>query len=478
MLIVPHYHGSRIAVFGLGRSGLASARALRESGADVMVWDDSEARRAEAQAEGFKPVNLYELDWHGIEALVLSPGVPLTHPEPHDLVKRANKAKVPVIGDVELFQMALEKADTDAPFIAVTGTNGKSTTTALIGHMASFCGMDAQVGGNIGRPVLDLAKPSPNTVYVIEVSSYQIDLAPHLHPNIAVLTNITPDHIDRHGSLEGYAGVKERLFERQGEDDVAIVGIDDAASAGICSRLTGRRRQKAVPVSVGKAIGRGIYVLNGILYDNTGTQCVTVGDLKPLKTLAGAHNWQNAALAYAAGRVLGFGRDRILDSFESFAGLAHRMEIVAEDGAVRFINDSKATNADAAAKSLGTYEDIYWIAGGVAKEGGIEPLAPFFPRLRGAYLIGQAAEAFAATLEGQADVCQAGTLAEAVDQAHKDAAAAVKDGATNAVVLLAPACASFDQFANFEERGDAFRSLVFNRLGRDAAPGETGGRVA
>jgi UDP-N-acetylmuramoylalanine--D-glutamate ligase len=467
MLNVPQYQGSRIAVFGLGRSGLVSARALRESGAEVLVWDDNETRRAEAEAEGFAVKDLYSGDWHGIEALLLSPGVPLTHPEPHDVVKRAKKLNVPVIGDIELFQMALDAAETEVPFIAITGTNGKSTTTALIGHMAAFCGRDAQVGGNIGKPVLELAAPRPNTVYVIEISSYQIDLAPHLHPSIGILTNITPDHIDRHGSLDGYAAVKEKLFARQAAGDDAMLGIDTPASAQICSRLLGKGLQRVVPVSVGKAIGRGIYVLDGVLYDNTGTQCVTVGNLKPMKTLAGAHNWQNAAIAYAVGRSLGFPRDRILDSFESFAGLAHRMEIVAEEAGVRFVNDSKATNADAAEKSLGTYDNIYWIAGGVAKEGGIAPLEPFFPRIRKAYLIGQAAEAFAETLKGKVETVLAGTLGSAVAKAHTDAAS---DAAPmDKVVLLAPACASFDQFANFEERGDSFRKAVLARLGKAEA---------
>ena len=460
-----------VAVFGLGKSGLSTVRALEAGGASVVAWDDGEARRAEAESAGVLLEDLARRDWSDIAALVLSPGVPLTHPEPHPVVKIAHAAGVEVIGDVELFTRAVRAVVPSVRIVAITGTNGKSTTTALIGHMVKRCGGNVQVGGNIGKPVLELDMPTPSTVYVVELSSYQIDLAPSIAPNIGVLLNITPDHIDRHGTIENYAAVKARLFARQTPDDMAIVGVDDTYSSDICTGLCAARVQTVVPVSVGKALGRGVYVLNGQVYDSSSSQGQTVGDLSGLRTLAGVHNWQNAAVAYAVGRALGYSREKILNSFEGFPGLAHRMEIVAEEAGVRYVNDSKATNADAASKALATYNNIYWIIGGKAKEGGIETLAPYFPRMRRAYLIGAASEEFARTLEGKVDYLRAQTLDRAVEAAANDANAA-NDGDELRVVLLSPACASFDQFPNFEARGEAFRSAVhafLEKTGRASA---------
>lgn len=451
-----------VAVFGLGKSGLSTVRALEAGGARVVAWDDGEARRAEAAAAGVTLGDLTEISWSGVAALVLSPGVPFTHPVPHPTVLLAQAAGVEVIGDVELFYRAVRAVSPGVRIVGITGTNGKSTTTALIGHMVHRCGGNAQVGGNIGKPVLELDMPTASTVYVIELSSYQIDLAPSFAPNIGVLLNITPDHIDRHGTIENYAAVKARLFAHQGEGDTAIIGVDDTYSAGICTRVGANRRQTVVPVSIGKALGRGAYVLGGQLYDSLTMETQAVGDFGALRTLAGAHNWQNAAVAYVAGRALGYSRDNILDAFDSFPGLAHRMEIVAEVDGVRYVNDSKATNADAASKALATYDNIYWIIGGKAKEGGIESLESYFPRLRRTYLIGDAAETFARTLEGKTDYLHMQTLDRAVAAAAKDADAA--DDAALRVVLLSPACASFDQFANFEARGDAFRAEVLKHL--------------
>lgn len=461
MIAATGFADRTVALFGLGKSGLSTVRALEAGGAKVVAWDDSEAKRSEAAKEGVRVEDLTARSWADIAAFVLSPGVPLTHPEPHPTVKLAHKAGVEIIGDVELFQRAVAASGTGARIVAITGTNGKSTTTALIGHMAKRCGVDAQVGGNIGKPVLELDPPTPNTVYVVEVSSYQIDLAPGLAPDVAILLNITPDHIDRHGTVENYAAVKARIFARQGEDDTAVIGVDDAYSTDICTAVSAKRAQKVVPVSIGKTVGHGIYVLDGLLYDSTGTQTQKAGDFRPLRTLAGAHNWQNAAAAFAAGRALGFARERILASFESFPGLAHRMEIVAEENGVRYVNDSKATNADATSKALATYDNIYWIIGGKPKEGGIETLGEFFPRIRRAYLIGAAAEEFARTLEGKVGYVRSGTLDRAVEAAANDAG---KGEGDLRIVLLSPACASFDQFANFEERGEIFRKLVQQHL--------------
>jgi len=461
MIAATGFGKRNVGVLGLGKSGLATVRALEAGGANVFAWDDSEAKREEAKQEGLRLADPRGWDWKTFSALVMSPGIPLTHPQPHDAVKKAQAANVEVIGDVELFQRAVNASGAEARVVAITGTNGKSTTTALIGHMVRRCGGDAQVGGNIGRAVLDLDAPEKGIVYVVEVSSYQIDLSPSLAPNVAILLNITPDHIDRHGTVEHYAEVKARLFARQTEKDTAVIGVDEPRTSGICTAENAKRVEKVVPVSVGKTLSRGVYALGGIVYDSLGTQTVKAGDLREIKTLAGAHNWQNAAAAYAAGRALGYPRERIFAAFESFPGLAHRMEIVGEANGVRFVNDSKATNADAASKALATYDNIYWIIGGKAKEGGIASLEEWFPRIRRAYLIGEAAKLFAETLKGKVEAIHCGTLDRAVEAASRDAAA---DEAELKVVLLSPACASFDQFKSFEERGDVFRAAVQERL--------------
>ncbi|MFN4354819.1 UDP-N-acetylmuramoyl-L-alanine--D-glutamate ligase [Parvibaculum sp.] len=461
MIAATGFEKRNVGVLGLGKSGLATVRSLEAGGAKVFAWDDAPAKREDAAKEGFLLVDSSGWDWKSLAAMILSPGIPFTHPEPHPAVKQAQAAGVEVIGDIELFQRAVKASGKPARIVAITGTNGKSTTTALIGHMVRRCGGNAQVGGNIGKAVLELDEPEASTIYVVEVSSYQIDLAPSLAPNVAVLLNITPDHIDRHGTVDHYAEVKARIFAHQGESDTAVIGIDDGRTSEICTREVAKRVEKVVPVSVGKTISRGIYALGGQLYDSLGTQTVKAGDLAAIKTLAGAHNWQNAAAAYATGRALGYQRERILAAFESFPGLAHRMEIVGEADGVRYVNDSKATNADAASKALATYDNIYWIIGGKAKEGGIASLEQWFPRIRRAYLIGEAAHGFAETLRGKVEAIHCGTLDRAVDAASRDAAG---DSADLKVVLLSPACASFDQFKSFEERGDVFRAAVQERL--------------
>ena len=445
-------------VFGLARSGLAAVRALKAGGARVYGWDDKESARVMAEAEGASVIPWRDWPWEKLKGLILSPGVPLTHPAPHDIVIRARAAKAEIIGDVELFAREIRpdaSAPGRAPVIAVTGTNGKSTTTALIGHILDSCGIDAQVGGNIGKPVLELSPPGPKTVYVLEISSYQIDLSPGLKPDVAVLSNITPDHLDRHGSLEAYAAVKARLLQ-QAAGGMAVLGIDDAQTSAIFTRLSSAGRQ-AVPVSVGKVLGRGVFVLDGVLYDAQGGRANRIVDLAAADHLPGAHNWQNAALAYAATRAYARDTRAVASAIVDFGGLPHRLEDVGRIGRVRFVNDSKATNADAAERALVCFPDIYWIAGGRAKEGGIESLARHFPRIRKAYLIGEAANDFARALHDNAPFEIAGTLENAVACAARDAA---RSSAPAPVVLLSPACASFDQFGDYEHRGEAFRALV------------------
>ncbi len=443
-------------VFGLARSGLASVRALKAGGARVYAWDDRESARVVAEAEGATVLPWRDWPWAKLKALILSPGVPLTHPRPHDIVTRA--AGIPIIGDVELFAREIRGR---APVIAITGTNGKSTTTALTGHLLNACGFDAEIGGNIGKPVLELGSPGPKTIYVLEVSSYQIDLSPGLRPEIGVLTNITPDHIDRHGSLEAYASVKARMIEQSG---ACVIGIDDAQTASVFTRLSASGKS-ALPVSVGKVLGRGVFVLDGVLYDSQGGRANRIADLKEAAHLPGAHNWQNAALAYAATKPYAKDARAVASALMDFPGLAHRIEDVGRIGRVRFVNDSKATNADAAERALVCFPDIYWIAGGRAKEGGIESLARHFPRIRKAYLIGEAAKDFARTL-GEVPFEISGTLENAVASASADAQ---RSQAAAPVVLLSPACASFDQFRDFEQRGDAFRAAVSKLSLREAS---------
>jgi UDP-N-acetylmuramoylalanine--D-glutamate ligase len=460
MIAARSFASADVAVFGLARTGMGAIRALKAGGASVHAWDDREDTRRLAKAEGALVAPWAEWPWEKLKALVLSPGVPLTHPEPHAIVARAREAGVEIIGDMEVFAREIgadPAVPGRAPVIAVTGTNGKSTTTALIGHILASNGFDVQVGGNIGKAVLELEPPGAKTIYVLELSSYQIDLAPGLVPDVSVLSNITPDHIDRHGSLENYAAVKARLLAQTSKAGQVVIGVDDALTAAIFTRHAANGGPAAIPVSVGKVLGRGVFVVDGALYDAQGQRATKVMDLATAARLPGAHNHQNAALAYAATKPFARDARSVAEAIVDFPGLAHRMEDVGRIGPVRFINDSKATNADAAARALACYPDIFWIAGGKAKEGGIESLAPFFPRIRGAYLIGDAAEAFAATLDGEAPVQISRTLENAVRDA---ASAAARSGLPAPVVLLSPACASFDQFTDFEQRGDAFRKFV------------------
>jgi len=460
MIEVDNFKGKTVGVFGLARSGVSAIQALKAGGAMVFAWDDKESARSVAESAGAHVEAFESWPWGEIKTLILSPGVPLTHPMPHAVVLRAHQTGAEVIGDVELFARAIRPVAAEkaaAPIISITGTNGKSTTTALIGYILEAFGYDAQVGGNIGRPALDLAAPSGKTVYVLEVSSYQIDLAPGLVSDVALLTNLSPDHIDRHGSMAAYVAVKEKLLQHVASDGHIAVGVDDPDSAVVYTKLAASRGSNAVPISVGKVLGRGIFVIEGKLYDAWDQPATLVGDLNLATHLPGEHNWQNAALAYAAVKKLVRDPIRAFTAITRFPGLAHRIEDVGRIGKVRFINDSKATNADAAARALAVYSDIFWIAGGKPKEGGIEDLAPFFPKMRRAYLIGEAAHAFGRTLAGKVDAVQSGTLSQALEQAFEDAR---NSDASEPVVLLSPACASFDQFRDFEQRGDIFREAV------------------
>src|ERR1700733_6389091 len=449
MIPVTTFAGKKVAVFGLGGSGLASASALLAGGADVVAFDDDAPSVAKARAAGIPPPDLRQANWARISALVLAPGVPLTPPAPHWVVALAHQAGVEVIGDIELFCRERRAIAPDAPFVAITGTNGKSTTPALIAHLAAAAGMEAQLGGNIGTAILSLLPPrasrvQPARVHVIECSSYQIDLVPSLDPSIGILINLTEDHLDRHGTMERYAAVKERLVAGVPKDGSAIVGVDDEWCEKIARRLD-EAGKRVVRISVRRELRHGIFAVGGRVLRSDGAGAVKIAELGGIGSLRGLHNAQNATCATAGGLAVGLEPEAIQAGLRSFAGLPHRMEEVGRHGKVLFVNDSKATNADSAAQALACFGDIYWIAGGKPKTGGIESLRVFFPRIRKAYLIGEAANEFA------------GTLDKALAAAARDAETS---SAVEPVVLLSPACASFDQYRNFELRGDAFRTLV------------------
>ncbi len=445
------FAGKSAAVFGMGMSGLAAARSLLAGGAAVSVWDDGERGREAARAAGLPLCDLNQADWRRIDALVLAPGVPLTHPEPHWTVKLARAHGTEIVGDTEIFMRERRASGAAAKVIAITGTNGKSTTTALTHHILAAVGADAVLGGNIGKAVLDLPSFADGRHYVIEFSSFQLDLTPSLDPDAAVLLNITPDHLDRHGTFEHYAAVKETIFRNAG---AAVIGADDSSCDAIAERAAARG-SRAARISSRHPVTTGVYAEGTELFEAVDGAIQNCASLKGIGSLRGAHNAQNACAALAAARSLGLPWGTLAGGLRSFPGLAHRMEEVRSIGHVLFINDSKATNADAAERALLSFSNIYWIAGGKPKEGGIASLAPYFPRIKKAYLIGEASEAFAGTL-GQSVPF---TLAKTLDRAVAEAAADAGEGG-DAVVLLSPACASYDQFPNFEVRGNTFRSLV------------------
>ena len=454
---IPARSNQTLALFGLGSSGLATAGALRESGASVLAWDESPEPRRAAAAAGIAVCEPAGWDWPSVDALVLSPGIPLTHPEPHPVVQSARRAACPVIGDIEL----LGEAAPDACMVGVTGTNGKSTTTALLGHVLAEAGRGVAVGGNLGPPALSLPALGRGGTYVLECSSFQLDLIERMRFDVAVLLNISPDHIDRHGDLTGYIAAKRRIFrDRRGGGQVAIVGTDDDASRALLAELETRAGWTVVPIGVGRAIEGGVSALHGTLFEDD----EPVADLSGIDTLPGSHNHQNAAAAFASARSLGLTRGEAARALSTYPGLPHRQETVAELNGVRYVNDSKATNGEASRHALVCYREIYWIAGGRPKADGLTAVLAELGRVRRAYLIGEAEAAFAAEIGDRAEVERCGDLARALEAAHRDAQRERPAGAT---VLLSPACASFDQWPSFAARGDAFRAAA-RRLCGDA----------
>lgn len=454
MITLLGIEGKSYAVLGLGKSGLSVAASLRASKAKVSVWDDSSEARAEAAKAGYEVADLNQIDLTGFEALVLSPGIPHTYPKPHPAVEKIRAARIPIIGDIELLFQACPKAT----FVGITGTNGKSTTTALIAHILAASGCKVQVGGNLGTPALSLEPLDEGGIYVLEFSSYQLELIHQNGLDVAVLLNITPDHIDRHGDMKGYSAAKARIFETD-KPLTLVIGSDDKDTQALLFRARTKKNLKVEEVSVTHAVTRGVMIAGfGQMFHYTGEEeGGFIGNLGNITALPGQHNWQNAAAAFAACRALHISPKNIMQGIKSFPGLAHRLQLVAEMGGVKFVNDSKATNADAAGKALACYKDIYWIIGGRPKEGGLKGLEEFAPRIRHAFLIGEASQDFATWCEGKMPYSLCNTLDVAVEKA---ALTAWKEKKSGAVVLLSPACASWDQFKNFEERGKVFINLV------------------
>lgn len=461
MIPVQGFAGARVGVLGLGRSGLATARALAAGGAIPVVWDDSPEGRAKAEAEGFAPEDLRRDNvLTGLACVITSPGIPHLYPAPHPVLLRAMQLGVPVDNDIGLFFRSLGQQDwanydTAPRVVAVTGSNGKSTTTALIAHILADSGRQVQMAGNIGRGVLDIDPPGDGGIVVLELSSYQTDLARALTPDVAVFTNLSPDHLDRHHGMGGYFAAKRRLFA-EGGPDRAIVGVDETEGWFLADQLAmGPQDDRVIRVSSGQKLetfGWSVFARKGFLSEWRKGRQIASADLRDIPGLPGAHNHQNAAAAWAATRALGLGPRDIEAALHSFAGLPHRSQLIRTLNGVRFVNDSKATNTDSAAQALRAFPRIRWIAGGMGKEGGIASLQGDMGQVLKAYLIGHSARDFALQIPNTPqEIC------ETMDRAVARAAAEAQPGD---VVLLAPAAASFDQYPNFEKRGDHFAALV------------------
>lgn len=433
-------------ILGLARSGISALRYLIEQGKTVYVSDENPERIVEACAEG-GIVWTEEYKFESLTALIQSPGIPLTHP----ITIAAQQYGVNVIGDVDLFRQAYPSAK----IVGITGTNGKSTTATLIGHILDKCGIPVAVGGNVGIPVMSLPELSDKGVYVLELSSYQLDLSQSLGITIAAWTNITPDHLERHKTMEDYVYAKSKIFASKTTPPLSVMATDDKYSQEVFDRMNAAHPGCFTQVSVIRPLSQGIFVFDGMLIDSTGNDRINLGDISQLEYLKGIHNYQNIAIAYAVCKRLGLEPRDIMAAIQTFTGLAHRQEYVATIQDVTFINDSKATNADSAAHALKTYEKIYWVVGGRAKSDGINNLLPLLSNVKKAYLIGESADDFAATLSGMIPYEICGDITTAVHKAYNDA-----KSDTQSTVLLAPACASFDQFRDFEHRGDVFKEIV------------------
>lgn len=464
MITVQGVEGQTLAILGLGRSGLTAARAIRDGGGTAVCWDDNPAARETAEGEGFETRDFKRQGaFEGIASLIVSPGIPHLYPAPNPVVLAALRAGVPVDNDIGLFFRSFADAswsefDTPPRVVAVTGSNGKSTTSALIHHILTEAGRPSQLAGNIGRGVLDLEPPHDGEVVVLELSSYQTDLARALTPDIAVFTNLSPDHLDRHGGLGGYFAAKRRLFA-EGGPDRAVIGVDEDEGLFLAGQMAeGPGDDRVIRISSGQKLsgpGWNVYARKGFLSEWRKSRQTASIDLREIKGLPGAHNHQNACAAYAVARALGLSPRVIEAALHSYPGLPHRSQRIAEANGVVYVNDSKATNVDAARRALGAFKRIRWICGGLEKEGGLDGLKGATDTVARAYVIGREAANFAIQLDVEAEICT--TMDTAVARAMADA----EPGDT---VLLAPAAASFDQYDNFEQRGLDFAAEVQKRL--------------
>jgi UDP-N-acetylmuramoylalanine--D-glutamate ligase len=447
-------HSSQpVAVFGLGLSGLSAVKALIEAGFSVTAGDDKQENCQKAKDLGASIKDLSSIDLSDFHFLVLAPGVPYAF-EPHPVVLNAQKHNLEIIGDIEL----LDRSDHGKKTIGITGTNGKSTTTALMTHVLKECGLKAEMAGNIGVPVCDLNIDDLDII-VLEISSFQLDLCPRYRPDISILLNITPDHIDRHGSLLNYIEAKEIILEGEG---IGIVGIDGDYTQESFNKAFFKGKRKMIPISVKLEVTEGIFVHDNKLFENHGGKNTEVFEINNFETLKGSHNYQNIAAVYAVTNSLKINPDRVKESFSSFKGLTHRQYKIGQKDKVVFINDSKATNAEATARALASYKNIHWIVGGRAKEGGLNGLEIFKDKIIKAYLIGESSDEFAVWLKkNNFSFQKCKTLDKAVSQSYKEA----KKNSEDSVVLLSPACASFDQYTSFEKRGEAFTEKVLSIIG-------------
>ncbi len=447
MIIPGSFKHKNVVVLGLGRSGASAVRACKEAGAHVVAWDDQETARDKARTLGISLTDLTTIDWKDVDYFILSPGIPHDHPAPHPHVARAKLAGISPISDIDVLCISQPKAT----YIAITGTNGKSTTTSLIGHILKEKGAAVETGGNIGIPALDLMPLQEDGIYVLEMSSYQLEISPHFHAHIGVLLNITPDHLERHGGMEGYVAAKCGIYRNATPEDTLVVSVDDPYCLAIYEALQEAGTVKLLPISLSQLLPVGISVQDGILYENMNP----IVDVREFERLKGRHNWQNIAAVYGALRVFALTPNEIIRPIASFPGLPHRQQIVARHKNVLFINDSKGTNAEATEKALTCYQGtpLYLLLGGRQKEGGISSLKPYFPSITHAFLYGEATKDFALTLTGKVSYTCCHTLIEATQKA---AEMAFSRHHAEAVVLLSPACASFDQFRDFEDRGGAF----------------------
>jgi len=437
-----------VAVFGLGLSGLSTVQALIKAGLSVTAFDDKQENCDKARVLGAQIDGLTQADLSVFDFLVLAPGVPYTF-EPHEVVTNAHKYDLEILGDLEL----LHRANHGVKTVGITGTNGKSTTTALLTHVLNECGVKSVMGGNIGTPVLELAL-SDTDVLVLEISSYQMDLCPTFRPDISILLNITPDHLDRHGSMKSYVDAKARILDGEG---VAVISTDDDYTMTLFDKaFCGGGERRVVPVSSQTEVPESVFVKDSVLYENRAGDNSTIADLQNLKTLKGVHNHQNIVCVYTACKELGLNDADILNALETYPGLPHRQYLVTQKNNVTYINDSKATNAEAAAKALSSYEDIYWVVGGRPKDGGLKGLSVFQDKIKKAYLIGEAIAEFSEWFHKNHFNFEAfETLDQATQSAHNDA-----QESGQGTVLLSPACASWDQFKSFEARGDVFAETV------------------